>query len=68
LLAERFSDHFFALLPEGFGIDWVQRVGSDAFADAGDRHVVCGDFADVAILAILAADVVSRGNDDVEDA
>ena len=37
---KRLSDHFFALLPECFGIVWIQRVPPNALANRTDGYIV----------------------------
>src|SRR6266436_4524480 len=59
---KRLSNHFFTLLPKGFGVAWVHRVGSHSFADRGDRHIIWNYFAHMAVLAILSTDFISRSN------
>src|SRR5712664_3769725 len=59
---KRLSNHFFTLLPKGFGVGWIHRVGSNSFADRGDRHIIWNYFAHMAVLAILSADLISRSN------
>src|ERR1700738_2666799 len=59
---KRLSDQFLTFLPERLGILWIQRITAHSFADGADGHVVRNDIADVAILAITAADLVSGGN------
>src|SRR6266481_1504306 len=61
-LRERLPNEFFAFLPECLGIIWIQRVSSDAFAPDVERHVVRNNVADVAVLAISAADLVCGRN------
>ena len=56
---KRFADEFFTFLPEGLGIGRVERVGADAFAEV---WVVGDKLGDVAIFAVLAADLI-RGGD-----
>src|SRR6266481_3894874 len=60
---KRLSNHFFTLLPKGFGVGWVHRVGSNSFADHGNRCVVWDYSASVAVLAVTAADLIRRSND-----
>src|SRR5580658_8521645 len=57
-----FSDHFFAPLPERLGIVRIEGVSANAFAAGRYGHVVRYHAADVAILAITAADLLSRSN------
>src|SRR5215472_3982172 len=60
---EALSDELFTLLPECVGISWVERVTANAFGCGVNRDVVRHQSADVAILAVLAADLFSRSND-----
>src|ERR1700757_1741846 len=59
---ERFSNHFFAFLPECLGVFRVERITAHTFADRGDSHIISNYFAHVAVLAILSADFISRSN------
>src|SRR5271154_3359319 len=56
---EPLSDQFFAFLPQRFRVGWIEGITAHAFADAADRHGVRHDFADVAVFAIAAADLLS---------
>ena len=60
---EGFSNHLFTLLPERRSGGGIERISTYAFADSADDHVVRYDMADVAVLAILAAYLVSRRYD-----
>src|SRR5271156_912444 len=57
------SNHFFTLLPKGLGILGVERISADSLAYAGDGHMVRRDRPDMAVLAILAADLLSCSDD-----
>src|SRR5215475_9717416 len=57
-----FSDQFLTLFPERLSSVRIQSISANSFADGVDRHVVRHDLSDMAILAITAADFVSRGN------
>src|ERR1700761_5731162 len=59
--SEGFADHLFALLPESFGILWVDGVTAHPFTDWVNHSAVRNYFADVAVLAVLRADLVRRG-------
>src|ERR1700733_5635981 len=59
---KRLSNQFFTFLPERLGSVWIQRISANSFANGADIHIFPRDFADVAILAITAADLVSRSN------
>jgi len=60
---EGLADELFAFLPEEIGSGGIERVATDTFADGADGHVVGYDAADVAVLAITAADFVGGCND-----
>src|ERR1700730_2630081 len=55
---KRLSDQFFTFLPKRLGILWIQRITAHSFAYGTDGHVVRNDIADMAVLAISAADLV----------
>src|SRR3984957_1482094 len=59
---KRLSDEFLTFLPERFGIFCIERISTYAFADSGDGRVVRHDLADVAVLAISAANLVGRSD------
>src|SRR5467141_4229271 len=59
---KRLSNHFFTLLPKGFGVGWIHRVGSNSFADRGDGDVVWNDVGNVAVLAVTSADFIRWDN------
>src|SRR5437588_802518 len=54
---ERFSDQFFAFLPECFSILWVECISAYPFGDDADWRVVRHNVAYVAILAVLPANL-----------
>src|SRR5581483_1077064 len=58
---KRLSDHFFALLPECLSVLWIERVSTHAFGANVEGNVVRHDLANMAILAIPAADLVRLG-------
>src|ERR1700720_2946290 len=60
---KRLSNEFFAFLPNCFSIFRIERISAHSFADGADRHLVGNDLADVAILAIPAANLVSGCRD-----
>jgi hypothetical protein len=60
---EGLSHHLFTFLPERRGCGGIERISTNAFADSADDHVVRYDVTDVAVLAVLAAHLVS-GRDD----
>src|ERR1700721_1675450 len=55
--------HLFTFLPERRGCGGIERISTNAFADSADDHVVRYDMTDAAVLAVLAAHLVS-GRDD----
>ena len=59
---KRLSDEFLTFLPERFGIFCIERISTYAFADGGNGRVVRHDLADMAVLAISAANLVSRSD------
>src|SRR4029077_1614822 len=59
---ERLSHQFFTFLPERLRIVRIEGVPAHTFADGRDGHVVGHDTTDVAILAILRTDLLSRSN------
>src|SRR5215831_15031178 len=56
------SNEFFTFLPECFSVFWIERVSAHAFANGSDGHGIRNDVANVAVLAISAADFVSGSN------
>src|SRR6202047_2726519 len=60
---EGLSDHLFTFLPERRGCGRIERISTYAFADSADDHVVRYDVTDVAVLAVLAAHLVSERDD-----
>jgi len=56
---EGLFNHLLALLPERRGHGGIERILTYAFADGVDDHVVRYDVAHVAVLAVLAAHLVS---------
>src|SRR5258708_6989415 len=59
---ERLSDQFFAFLPECFSTVRVECIFAYSFAYSCDWSVFRHDRAHVAILAILAADLLRRSD------
>ena len=59
MVLEGLSNHLLALLPERRGDGGIERISTYAFAAGVDDHVVRYDMADVAVLAVLAAHLVS---------
>jgi hypothetical protein len=57
-LLERLSDQLFTFLPERLGIARIERILPYSFADSTDGHVVRNNVADVAVLAVTAADLL----------
>ncbi len=57
-MSEGFADHLFALLPESFGVLWVDCVAAHTFADWVNHSAVRDYVADMAVLAVLGADLV----------
>ena len=60
--SKRLSDQFLALLPERLGVVRIERIRPNAFTDCADNHIVRYDRADMAVLAVAAADFIGRGN------
>ncbi len=56
------ADHFFALLPQRLSIGWVERIGSYSFGGDCDGDVVWNDVADMAVLAVAAANFIRWSN------
>src|SRR6478609_2140423 len=54
------SNQFFSLSPECFGAFGIECVGANTFAIGCQQLVLGDDLADVAVLAILSADLFSR--------
>ena len=57
---KRLSHHFLALLPERLGVVRIERIPSNAFTDWADSHIVGYYGADMAVLAVAAADFIGR--------
>src|ERR1700675_954002 len=53
---------FFAFLPERLSIVRIEPISAYSFADRGDRNVIWYDVTDVAVLAVVSTDLVSRRN------
>jgi hypothetical protein len=58
LLLEGLLDEFFAFLPESLSIIRVECIRTHSFADDGDGDVIRHHCADVAVLAVLPANLV----------
>jgi hypothetical protein len=56
------SNQFFAVLPECLGVVWIKRMPVYTFADGANGYVGRNYIADMAVLAISAADLLFRGN------
>jgi hypothetical protein len=61
-LVKGLSNQFFTFLPECLGVVWIERITAHAFVYAHGQ-AVRHEMAHVAVLAVLAADLVSRSND-----
>src|ERR1700756_4753724 len=61
------SNQFFALPPQRVGAFRIECVRANAFAVNSQRLVLRHDLADVAVLAIVSPDLVSRGNNGSPD-
>src|SRR3984885_6176463 len=59
---KRLADELFAFPPERLGVVWIKRVSAHSFADGADRCIVRHKLAHMAVLAISAANLVSRSN------
>jgi hypothetical protein len=46
----------------GVGVVPIERIRSNTFTDCADNHIVRYDRADMAVLAVAAADFIGRGN------
>src|SRR5215831_18736902 len=60
--SETLSNQLLTLLPESLGGFGIECVGANAFADNAQLPVLRHDLADVAVLAITSANLLSRGN------
>jgi hypothetical protein len=49
-------------VPERLCVVRIERVGSNAFTDCVDNRIVRYDRADMAVLAVAAADFIGRGD------
>src|SRR4030095_7568730 len=63
VVLKRLPDEFFASLPERLSSVRIERILAHTFAYGVDGHVIRNDLADVAVLAVSAADLVSWSND-----
>src|SRR5215469_1797985 len=60
--SKRFSDQFFAFLPERLGVIRVERIGTHPFTGRRDDGVVRHDVPDLAVRAIPASDLFSASD------
>ena len=60
---KRLSDEFFTFSPKRLGGVRVERICAHSFAYGTDGHVVRHNLADMAVLAISAADLVIGSNE-----
>ena len=60
-LSKGLSDHFFTLLPECRGIAGIKRIAAHAFGDRVENNIIPYYLANMAVLTILSADLVSTG-------
>ena len=58
-MLKRLSDQFFTFRPERLSGIWIEGIPTDAFAYGADAHMIRNDLADVAVLAISAAELFS---------
>jgi hypothetical protein len=65
--SKRLSDQFLALLPQRLGVVRIERVRPNAFTDCADNRIVRYDCADMAVLAVTAANFIGRGDDTSPD-
>src|ERR1700712_4429470 len=61
-LREDFADQFFALFPESLCILRIERITAYPPADGANLRISRDEFGDLAVLAILASDFLSRCN------
>src|SRR5580698_3466415 len=64
---KRLSDQFFALFPERRGILEIKRIPAHSLAGWADDYVIRYSLADVAVLAVLSADLFCRSDDACPD-
>ena len=67
VLLKRFADEFLAFFPECLSVGGIQRVCADAFTNSINGGIVLHQMSDVAVLAVLAADLVSGCNHSCPD-